>query len=139
MKHTFILQHPLARSVLLAGILFFATAVVSHAQSDAAGQGGASMPEAHGSKATPPVSGDSSGDQKNKPPTKDGEAPGQGRLDALSNEQCAEQEAASCKQPAPEQESFLRRIIKLFQGRDTPPGPNPDVDTNISAGGAGGG
>lgn len=38
-----------------------------------------------------------------------------------------------------EGDSPLRRFIKLFYGPDRPPGPDPDVDTNISAGGAGGG
>lgn len=38
-----------------------------------------------------------------------------------------------------EGDSVLRRFIKLFYGPDRPPGPDPDVDTNISAGGAGGG
>jgi hypothetical protein len=38
-----------------------------------------------------------------------------------------------------EGDSPLRRFIKLFYGPDRPPGPDRDVDTNISAGGAGGG
>jgi len=36
-------------------------------------------------------------------------------------------------------DSPLRRFIKLFYGPDRPPGSERDVDTSISAGGAGGG
>lgn len=139
MKHTFILQHALARSAVLAGILIFVATDVSYAQSGTAGQGSASMPETGDSKAVQSGREDSPGDHEKTPPKKNGDAPGEGRPDASSNEECAEQEADACEQPAPEQESFLRRIIKLFYGPDRPPGPDPDVDTNISAGGAGGG
>jgi hypothetical protein len=38
-----------------------------------------------------------------------------------------------------EGDSLLRRFIKLFYGPDRPPGSERDVDTSISAGGAGGG
>jgi hypothetical protein len=139
MKHAFILQHPLARPVVLAGILIFAAAGMSHAQSGTAGQDSASTAETRGSKTAQSGRGDSPGDQENTPQKKDGDAPSQGRPDASSNEECAEQEADACEQPAPQQESFLRRIIKLFYGPDTRREPNLDVDTNISAGGAGGG
>lgn len=38
----------------------------------------------------------------------------------------------------PEEEGFLDKLIRIFYGPDRPRGPDPDVDTNISAGGAGG-
>lgn len=139
MKHTFILQYPAARSVALAGILIFAAASMSHAQTGTTGQDSASMPEPHSSKVTQSGRGDPPGNQEHAPPKEDSHVPGQGRADASSSEECTEQEADSCEQPVPERESFLRRIIKLFYGPDRPPGPDPDVDTNISAGGAGGG
>lgn len=41
--------------------------------------------------------------------------------------------------PPPEPRSLFHKIIKIFFGRNSLPGPNRDVDTNISAGGAGGG
>ncbi len=58
--------------------------------------------------------------------------------DATSGKSCAEEEP-SCEQSAPEQKSFLQKLIKILYGPNTPPGPNTDVDTNISAGGAAGG
>ncbi|MDN5752109.1 MAG: hypothetical protein L0H15_02355 [Nitrosospira sp.] len=142
MKHNFNLQHALARPAVLVGILIFTAAGISHAQGGSEEQASASMPETRGFKAAQSGREDSAEDRGKTPQKKDVDAAGHGRHDgpdASSNEKCAEQEANACEQPAPEQESFLRRIIKLFYGRDRPPGPNPDVDTNISAGGAGGG
>ncbi|SCY35380.1 hypothetical protein SAMN05216420_10533 [Nitrosospira sp. Nl5] len=139
MKHTDILPRALARSVVLAGILIFAAAGVSHAQSDKVGKDSASTPETPGPKAAQSGRENSPGEQKNTPAKKDGDAPDQLGADVSPNEDCEEQEADACEQPAPEQKSFLRRIMKLFYGPDRPPGPDPDVDTNISAGGAGGG
>ena len=37
------------------------------------------------------------------------------------------------------EESVLRRVLRWFCGPSSPQGPNRDVDTSISAGGAGGG
>ncbi|MGH8763387.1 MAG: hypothetical protein ACREUR_09180 [Nitrosospira sp.] len=141
MKHVFILQYLTARSVALASILIFTAASLSHAQTGTAGQGSASTPEPHGSKAAQPGREDSPGAQENAQPKEDVHAPGQGTAgaDASLNEECTAQEADACEPPAPEEKSFLRRMIKLFYGPDRPPGPDPDVDTNISAGGAGGG
>lgn len=91
-----------------------------------------------------PVSGQESDkkDQKNPPSKDDGssvvqDAPGQ--PDSLPGNACADQESVSCEEVAPVREGFLRKLLRILYGPDTPPGPNPDVDTNISAGGAGGG
>jgi hypothetical protein len=58
---------------------------------------------------------------------------------SLSGNAYADQKSTRCQEVAPVQESFLKKLLKILYGPDTPPGPNPDVDTNISAGGAGGG
>lgn len=50
----------------------------------------------------------------------------------------AERDVALCPEDAGRQESLLHRILCFFVA-PVPSGPNPDVDTNISAGGAGGG
>jgi hypothetical protein len=44
----------------------------------------------------------------------------------------------SCAPPIPENERLLDKIIRILAGPDWC-GPDPDVDTNISAGGAAGG
>jgi hypothetical protein len=44
----------------------------------------------------------------------------------------------SCAPPIPENERLLDKIIRILAGPDRC-GPDPDVDTNISAGGAAGG
>lgn len=139
MKRTFILQFLTARSATFAGILILAAASMSHAQTGTAEQGSISASEPHGSKATQAGSGNSPGSHENAPPKKDGHVSDQGAAGAPSNEECAAQEADACEQSAPEQKSLLRRIMKVLYGPDRPPGPDPDVDTNISAGGAGGG
>jgi hypothetical protein len=43
-----------------------------------------------------------------------------------------------CAPPIPENEGLLHKIIRILSGPDWC-GPDPDVDTNISAGGAAGG
>ena len=59
-----------------------------------------------------------------------------GQADSSLSEACDEPDNAWRHSAG---DSPLRRFIKLFYGPDRPPGPDPDVDTNISAGGAGGG
>ena len=44
----------------------------------------------------------------------------------------------SCAPPIPENEGLLHKIIRILSGPDWC-GPDPDVDTNIAAGGAAGG
>ena len=81
-------------------------------------------------------------DQRSSQSKSDGTASGQGASDqsgSSSSKACMEQKLASCEQPAPQQEGFLHKLLRILYGPDTPPGPNPDVDTNISAGGAAGG
>ena len=49
---------------------------------------------------------------------------------------CEEQAATSWTTPP--NESLFEKILRVLYRRNTPPGPNTDVDTNISAGGAAG-
>ena len=58
---------------------------------------------------------------------------------SLSGDSYADQTLASCEEVAPVREGFLKKLLRILSGPDTPRGPNTDVDTNISAGGAGGG
>ncbi len=56
---------------------------------------------------------------------------------SATSETCEEQAATSWTTPP--KESLFRKILRVLYGPNTPPGPNTDVDTNISAGGAAGG
>ena len=58
---------------------------------------------------------------------------------SLTGDLYADQGLVSCEEVAPMKEGFLKRLLRILSGPDTPRGPNTDVDTNISAGGAGGG
>jgi len=48
-------------------------------------------------------------------------------------------EQAATSWAAPPKESLFKKILRVLYGPNTPSGPNTDVDTNISAGGAAGG
>jgi hypothetical protein len=85
-------------------------------------------------------------DEKGKVICRDIPPPGSGNSTPTQNppdqasatsETCEEQAAASWA--APPKESLFKRILRVLYGPNTPPGPNTDVDTNISAGGAAGG
>jgi hypothetical protein len=76
------------------------------------------------------------------------DAPRSGSGNSISGKNEADQAAAksgSCdrqadeSQATPPKESLFKRILRVLYGPNTPPGPNTDVDTNISAGGAAGG
>ncbi|ODT78680.1 MAG: hypothetical protein ABS69_07700 [Nitrosomonadales bacterium SCN 54-20] len=53
-------------------------------------------------------------------------------------ERTGEKSTGLCREDAERQEGLLHRILCFFLA-PSPSRPNPDVDTNISAGGAGGG
>ena len=116
----------------------------SHAQTGAVQQGNPLVSEQGGSLAGHSSSGQDGGktDQRNPQSKSEGssalqDAPSQ--PDSLSGNACTDQQSASCEEVAPVKEGFLKKLLRILYGRDTPSGPNPDVDTNISAGGAGGG
>lgn len=105
--------------------LFFFTAGATHAQS---GQHSAPWGDAAKSQG--------GGDQGSTPPKTQESPPAQatGFLPSAT----PEGDSRSCAFTTPEQESLLCKAIRIFYGRDTPRGPNRDVEENISAGGAGG-
>ncbi|MEO7560853.1 MAG: hypothetical protein ABIT23_11415 [Nitrosospira sp.] len=144
MKHNSILKNSAIRSVVLAGIVMYTVASVSHAQTGATGRDITPVPGQGGSAA-----GQSSPGQQGATPSPGGSLPknsnaasGQGtsdQTDASPVPSSAKQESGPGGHSTPEQESFLRKIIRIFSGPDSSSGPNRDVDTNISAGGAAGG
>lgn len=145
MKHNSILKNSAIRSVvLLAGIVMYTVANVSHAQTGATGHDIAPVPGQDGS-----VTGQPSPRQQGTTPSAGGSPPkngnaasGQGtsdQTDASPVPPSAKQESGPGGHSTPKQESFLRKIIRIFSGPDSSSGPNRDVDTNISAGGAAGG
>lgn len=144
MKHNSILKNSAIRSVVLAGIVMYTVASVSHAQTGATGHDIAPIPGQDGSVAGQPSprqqgATPSPGDS---PPKNGNAASGQGTSDqteASSVPSSAKQESGPGGHPTLEQEGFLRKIIRIFSGPDSSSGPNRDVDTNISAGGAAGG
>ena len=144
MKCISILKNLATRSAVLAGIIAFGMASVSHAQTSSTEQDSIQMSGQGSTLAGQSSSGQESAktDQRSSQSKSDGTASGQGASDqsgSSSSKACMEQKLASCEQPAPQQEGFLHKLLRILYGPDTPPGPNPDVDTNISAGGAAGG
>lgn len=141
MKENSILRSPALQSAALAGIMIFTMTGAPHAQTGVAGHDGASIPEQGTSTPRQPLSRQSvaASDQESSLPTT---APGQGAPHPSGSPSVSlpsDQEPDLGESPTPEPESLFRKIIRIFFGPDSPPGPNQDVDTNISAGGAGGG
>lgn len=124
-----ILRNSAIQLVVLAGLTIFAMTTIYAQGGGAAGQ-------------PPPVQEDAASGQGSSLPKNDSTTPGQGTLDQSGSPSVSlpsDQEAGLGEYPPPEPKSLFQKIITIFFGRDSPPGPNRDVDTNISAGGAGGG
>jgi hypothetical protein len=144
MKHRFTLSNATAWFVTLAGIMIFGFMSVSHAQTGATEQPGTPM-SVQGSPVIAQLSqrwGDAATGQKDLPPERAGAASAPGTPDqsnSSSSWSSVEQApgSGSCRYATPEQESFFCKMRRIFYGRDSS-GPNRDVDSNISAGGAGG-
>lgn len=120
MKPASILENPAARSVIFASFMIFGMVNVSDAQT--------------GSTAEQPSTG--WGDTL---PGNGSPSPRQGAPDQVgSSGWSSAEQSGSCRYMTPDQETFLCKLIRIFYGPDTPPGPNRDIDNNISAGGAGG-
>jgi hypothetical protein len=148
MNCTSILNNLAARStelaIVIAVAITFGMASSSHAQTGAVERDRAPV-----SRQDSSLAGQSSSeqegaktDQGSSQSISDRTAPCQGASDqsnSSSSKAGAEQESTSCEQSAPEREGFFHKLIRILSGPNTPPGPNPDVDTNISAGGAAGG
>lgn len=144
MKHRFTLSNATAWFATLAGIIIFGLMSVSHAQTGATAQPGDRM-SVQGSPIVAQLSqrwGDAATGQKDLPPESAGAASAPGTPDqsnSSSSWSSVEQApgSGSCRYATPEQESFFCKMRRIFYGRDSS-GPNRDVDSNISAGGAGG-
>lgn len=131
------------RFLVLAGIMIFGVSA-SHAQIDGEKELGAPL-SPQGGAIVAQLSqnwGDAATGQSDVP------RDGAGAISALrtsdqarssSNWLSADQAAGSgsCRYATPEQESFFCKIKRIFYERDSS-GPNRDMDSNISAGGAGG-
>lgn len=132
MSHTLTLKNFAARFVIIAGVILGA-ASVSYAQTQGGEQGGAPIPGQGW--------GDAAKGQGTAPPQNHNAAPMQATPDqanASSGWPAEVKRSGSCRYSTPDQESFRCKLIRIFYERDTPRGPNRDVDENISAGGAGG-
>jgi hypothetical protein len=124
-----ILKNPEAGLSLFAAILFCFIASVSSLSYAQTGQPSSGW-------------GDPGTDRSNSAPaapTIDSTAPKQGiQTGPSSSGASAEQTSGSCGKYKSDQESFLCMLIRVFYGRDTPRGPNRDVEENIGVGGAAG-
>lgn len=143
MKHRFTLYNAIARCAVLAGVMIFGLMSVSHAQTGKTAQSGPMS--AQGALIVAQLSprwGDAATGQKDYPPESTGAASAPATLNqANSSSSWSSVEQApgsgSCRYATPEQESFFCKMRRVFYGRDSG-GPNRDMDSNISAGGAGG-
>lgn len=148
MSHTSILNNLAAWSAKLAVVIgvaiTFGMASSSYAQTGAVERDSAPV-----SRQDSSLAGQSSSeqegpktDQRNSQSTSGRTAPCQeasDQSDSSSSKAGTEQESTPCEQSAPKREGFFHKLIRILSGPNTPPGPNRDVDTNISAGGAAGG
>ena len=127
MKPASVLKNPAMRSAVFASFMIFGMVNVSDAQT-----GSTAEQSSTGWGDTAPGQGDSL-------PRNGNPSPKQGTPDQVgtSGWSSAEQ-SGSCRYTTPDQETFLCKLIRIFYGPDTPPGPNRDIDNNISVGGAGG-
>lgn len=143
MKHKFTLDNAIARFAALAGIVIFGLVNVSHAQTNKAAPSGPMSVQ--GTLIVAQLSqrwGDAATGQKDLPPESASAASTPGtpnQANSSSSRSSVEQASGSgsCRYATPEQESFFCKMRRIFYGRDSW-GPNQDMDSNISAGGAGG-
>ncbi|MGH8763386.1 MAG: hypothetical protein ACREUR_09175 [Nitrosospira sp.] len=133
MRHIPALKSSAARSAILASIILGA-ASLSYAQTtSAAEQEGASAAKQGWGDAKDQSSSSQKGSSTQGAPDQAGPPSGWS-----SAGQVPRSGSESCRYSTPEEETFLCKFIRIFYGPDTPRGPNPDVENNISAGGAGG-
>ncbi|SOD40658.1 hypothetical protein [Nitrosovibrio sp. Nv4] len=133
-----IMKSGIVRSLILACAIFFGTSVAPPAQADATGKNTGSMPACPDSTAeAQPLQGSDTTGQKATASEDDSPSPNKGAPDQTGSSS-ADREPGSCGQSMPDQGGFFRKIIRMLSAPDSC-GPNRDVDTNISAGGAGGG
>jgi hypothetical protein len=129
------------RSFLFGCLLFFSAAVISlPAVADAPGKE-STYRQVDSQTLIAPHQDDGEGDCKeatsgNNLSPRGEAAPTQ--ENTSGEERIGEKSTGLCREDAEHQESLLGRILCFFLA-PAPSGPNLDVDTNISAGGAGGG
>ncbi|HVW65556.1 MAG TPA: hypothetical protein VHB01_11125 [Nitrosospira sp.] len=110
--------------------LFFLGGDIAHAQSNS-GQHSAPWGDAAKKQRASPEA-----NQPNTPSKAESPPPAQtARVEPSAT---SERDSGSCAYSTPDDETFLCKMIRIFYGPDTPRGPNPDVEQNLSAGGAGG-
>lgn len=136
------LRYSMVRAMLLGATLFLCAACISHPQTGVSGWSSSPTPARTGSAA-----GTSPGQ---KAETSDHETPQYENSGPVSGQTPPDQAKISsdrssavlgrrwCGPPVPEHENLLDRIVRILFKPDWC-GPDPDVDTNISAGGAVGG
>ena len=86
--------------------------------------------------------GNGTADQRSLHPEQGGPAAGPGvpgHASPPADTSTSQKAAGMCQPYTGGEESLLRRVIRWFCGPGSPQGPDRDADTNISAGGAGGG
>lgn len=136
-SHVSVMKSGIARSLILACTIFFGIAAVSPAQADKAGKDTGSMQRPGSAAGAQPGQGNDRAGQKATASEDNSSSPSQGAPDQTDSSS-AGRESGSCGQSMPEPEGFFRKVIRLLFAPNSC-GPDRDVDTNISAGGAGGG
>lgn len=136
------LKHATARAIYLCATLFLCAACVSQSPGGTSEWGSVTMPgRASSVTETPPGQKAVTTGQEVSPSENRGSASGQAAADQPGSSTgwaTAGQTRRSCAPPIPENEGLLHKIVRILSGPDWC-GPDPDVDTNISAGGAAGG
>jgi hypothetical protein len=138
------LKHATAQAVFKAisfgAIMFLCTACASYSPGNPSGWGNPASPAPAGT--VPATAGQKPGTPSGESPQPQGAAtvPGQTPPEqaAPSGWSSAGQGRQPCGPPIPENEGFLHKVVRILSGPDRC-GPDLDVDTNISAGGAAGG
>jgi len=131
---------PVFKAVSLGAIMFLFTACASYSPGSPSGWGNPTSPAGTGTVAG--TAGQKPGTPAGESPQPQGTAPTLGQTPpeqaAPSGWSSAGQERQPCPLPIPENEGFLHKVVRILSGPDRC-GPDLDVDTNISAGGAAGG
>lgn len=142
MKHVSLLSS--ATMAAFAGILFVAAANIAHAENDAAARNAAAQTNSQKTDAPadkPAWGGNEAAKDRGSwfsrifGSSAPKSAPS-GQTD--SSGWSSSKEGHSGCGSNPDEEDFLCKLARIFWGPDTPSGPNQDMDSNITAGGAGG-
>ena len=144
MKRTFFPQKFPARFMIFAAMAF-CMVNVSNAQTgeEDHGSGTTSRQSVPAAEQPSSLQENDTADQRTLPPEQGGPAAGPGATGHAASPpvhaSISQKSSGVCQPHTGEEESLWRRVIRWFCGPGSPHGPDRDVDTNISAGGAGGG